>query len=179
MSAINNENKKRGRPFKMEAWIEKLEEVLQEKNVLFLSDKDLRLLVNQKLDDSQQISKRTLDYWLDGENHPTEEIGKKFISMIELARLEQKEQLMLRLMDDPKAYKAMTWILERKFEEFNLKKISERITKNENTNIIQITAGNEAQRMLIDNIINVDFTEVMPKGIASENDNKKEDKYEF
>jgi hypothetical protein len=44
--------------------------------------------------------------------------------------------------------------LERKFSEWNLKHISENINRNENETIINITANSEAQRKLIDDLIN-------------------------
>lgn len=171
--------KKRGRPFKMEKWLEKLEEVLAEKRIIFLSDQDLRFLVNEKLESKDQISRRTFGYWVKGENHPTAEIGEKFFDIIEGARIQQKLDIGERFLDDPKFYKAGSFLLERKYEqEFNLKKATERINTIEKINIIQITAGSEAQRMLIDNIINTDFTEIKPLRLPV-NDNKKEDEDGF
>jgi len=179
MSATNNDIKKKaGRPFKMEAWIVQLEDVLSEENILFLSDSDLRFLVNDRLEESQQISKRTFENWKKGEFHPDDNIGRKFLKCIEGALIKQKQFLAKKMIEDDKNWQRFAWIMERKFDEWNLKKISERITKNENTNIIQISAGNEVQRKLLDNIINADFTDVNLKALQSKNDNE-EDKYEF
>jgi hypothetical protein len=179
MDAINNEIKKRGRPFKMSKWIIKLEEVLSEENILFLSDHDLRFLVNERLEDKEQISKRTFENWKSGEFHPDDSTGQKFLKCIEGALIKQKQFLAKKMIEDDKNWQRFAWIMERKFDEWNLKKISERINKNETTNIIQITAGNEAQRLLIDNIINTDFVEVKPRAISSKYDNKIDDEYEF
>jgi len=181
MSEINNEIKKRGRPFKMEAWVTQLEAVLTEENILFLSDQDLRFLVNQRLDESQQISKRTFENWKSGEFHPDDDTGRKFLKCIEGALIKQKQFLAKKMIEDDKNWQRFAWIMERKFDEWNLKKISERINKNENTNIIQIQASSDMQKKLLGNMmmINAEFTEVKPLELMSKNDNEDEDEYEF
>jgi hypothetical protein len=47
--------------------------------------------------------------------------------------------------------------MERKFSEWNLKHISENINKNEQATVIQITAGNDEQKKLIESIMNTDY----------------------
>jgi hypothetical protein len=69
-------------------------------------------------------------------------------------------------------------ILERKFSEWNLKHISENINRNENETIINITANSEAQRKLIDDLINVDFVEIKPAQLPATN-NDIEDELPF
>jgi hypothetical protein len=56
----------------------------------------------------------------------------------------------------------MRGFLNVNFQNGILKHISENINRNENETIINITANSEAQRKLIDDLINVDFVEIKP-----------------
>lgn len=158
------ENKKEvGRPFKMEAWLKALNEVLDEESTIFLSDKDLVLLVNRILPEENNITDRTFINWKAGKFAPNEDLGKEFIGCIEISLIKQKQLLGERLMNDTTGqWTRYAWILERKFSEWNLKHISENINKNEQATVIQITAGNDEQKALIESIMNADFQEIKP-----------------
>ncbi|MEC4048768.1 hypothetical protein OX284_004945 [Flavobacterium sp. SUN046] len=179
---IENDRKEAGRPFKMQAWVNALTRILEDENVIFLSDKDLVLLTNRLLPEEQKITSRTFENWKAGKFHENEQLGKEFIGCIEFALIKQKQLLGDRLMNDNTGqWTRYAWILERKFAEWNLKSITENINKNEQSTVIQITAGNEEQRALIDNLINhqqTDFVEIKPKQISSI-DNEKEDEIGF
>jgi hypothetical protein len=153
-----------GRPFKMKVWIEKLEEVLDENNAVYLTDEDLVFLVNDKIDDEKfHITSRTLRNWKSGKA-PDEETGKQFLRLFQKALIKQKKALFEKLESTENVtWTRLAWILERRFSEWNLKSISE--IKNTNENIIQITAANLEQANLIDNIINADFVEIPLKRI--------------
>ncbi|TRX34955.1 hypothetical protein FNW52_12500 [Flavobacterium sp. ZT3R18] len=185
---MNNELEKRGagRPFKMQYWVAELNTVLCDEDILFLTDKDLVFLVNKNLPDENKISESTFEKWKAGKFHPNEEIGKEFIGMIHLALIRQKQMLAKKMMDDTTGqWTRYAWIMERKFVEWNLKHISENINKNEQATVIQITAGSEEQRKLIDNLINADYEEVKPiqlpkpKDVNYLTDNEKEDEIGF
>jgi len=172
-----------GRPFKMQEWVTELVNVLNDEDILFLSDKDLVFLVNLKLPEENQISISTFEKWKSGKYAPNEEVGKEFINCIHLALIKQKQLLSKKMMEDNSGqWTRYAWIMERKFTEWNLKHISENINRNELATVIQITAGNEEQRKLIDNLINADFEEVKPFQIKQNNveqNNEKEDELPF
>ncbi|MBC5836786.1 hypothetical protein [Flavobacterium muglaense] len=179
---MNNEFEKNkvGRPFKMQVWVQQLNTVLEADDIISYTDEDLVFLVNRGLPIDSQISKSTFEKWKAGKFHPTEEIGKEFIGMIHLALIRQKAILVNKLMNDTTGqWTRYAWLLERKFAEWNLKHISENINKNEQETIIQITAGSEEQRKLIDSLINTDFVEIKPKQIDSTNNNEDENDLPF
>lgn len=169
-----------GRPFKMKIWIEVLKEVLSENEVVYLTNEDLVFLVNDKIENTDsQITVRTFKNWIAGKFHPEEEIGKEFMGLIKKALIRQKQALAKKMLEgDDKYWYKYGWLLERKFSEYNLKSISEVKNTNEQQNIILITAANDEQKNLIDNIINVDFVEVKPLQFTSPDDNMR-DEYDF
>jgi hypothetical protein len=61
---------------------------------------------------------------------------------------------------------------------FQMESKSENINRNENETIINITANSEAQRKLIDDLINVDFVEIKPAQLPATN-NDIEDELPF
>lgn len=172
-----------GRPFKMETWTNQLVKILDDEDILFLSDKDLVFLVNRELPQENQIAESTFEKWKAGKFAPNEQVGKEFIGCIHLALIRQKQLLSKKMMEDNNGqWTRYAWIMERKFTEWNLKHISENINRNELATVIQITAGNEEQRKLIDNLINADFEEVKPFQIKQNNveqNNEKEDELPF
>ncbi|MEW5675556.1 hypothetical protein ABGT15_04525 [Flavobacterium enshiense] len=163
----------------MQEWIIGLKKVLAEEKIEFLSDDDLFHLVNHRLNKKNRIAKRTFDYWKAGKYAPDDVIGEEFMDLIKLSRIKQKQALGQKMFEENNmSWTKYAWILERKFEELNLKRISENVNKNETTTIIQISAGNDEQKQLIDNIINVDFediTDVKPQPFSAMVDNKKDD----
>jgi hypothetical protein len=178
---INN-----GRPFKMQKWVDELKIVLSTEDILFLSDQDLHFLVNQKLDQKEQISKSTFEKWKAGQFAPDEILGKEFIECIQYALIKQKLFLSNKLQYDTTGqWKRWAWIIERKFSEWNLKHISENINKNEQATVINITAGNDEQRKLIQSIMNADAVEIQPlqlnktTDVDDSTDNEKDDEIGF
>ena len=54
----------RGRPSKLLTWIEAFKKVVNEDiNAIILTDDELRMLTNDLVEDSQQISDRTFERW--------------------------------------------------------------------------------------------------------------------
>lgn len=181
---MDNEIEKNGRagnsrPFKMNNWLPKLKLVLENEDWVFLTDEELVFLVNSKLKPEEQICQSTFEKWKSGKYAPDETIAKEFANAIKLALIRQKQMLGQRMFSETAGnWQKVSWILERKWSDLNLKKISENINKNEQSTVIHITAGNEQQKALIESIMNIDFVEIPPKRIES-NDNEKEDEYDF
>lgn len=172
---------KRIKNSKMTKWLPALKEVLDSDNILLLCDKDLVFLVNQKLQPDERITEECFSMWKGNKrNAPSEEIGKQFIELIQYALIKQKMSIERKMFDETNStnWQRWAWLLERKFEEWNLKHISENINKNEQSTVINITAGNAEQKALIENIINATFEEIPFKELApkkEQNNNEKED----
>lgn len=178
-----------GRPFKMRGFIEAFKEVLEEENLVFLKEEDLLFLTNKKLHKKDRITKRTFQNWKAGNFHEDLEIGEQFLELVDEMLIRQRQFLgQMMLNTNNNSWTKYAWLLERKFDEFNLKHVSERINKNESSNIIQITAGNEKQRVLIDNLINgtpIHYQEIPLPTLKSSDTPKSDDnnnegeEYEF
>lgn len=168
-----------GKQPKMEQWIVGLKKVLAEENIDFLTDEDLLFLVNSKLNKKNRIALRTFKYWQAGKFAPDEEIGEEFIYLLAVARIKQKQSIGQKMVDEKGiTWTKYAWLLERKFDDLNLKRITENINKNETTTIIQISAASDEQKALIDNIINidhVDVTDVKPQPLPLMADKKEDD----
>lgn len=170
----NGKDSGAGRPFKMHRWVEKLKEVLLKEDTTFLHDEDLIFLVNMELEENEQITPRTFMNWKAGKFTPDEQIGKEFMEILKYCKIKQKQFLMAKIIEpNDKNWYRFAWIAERRFEELNLKKITETNIKNEQTAIIQIMAANDEQSKLIDSIINPEFDAfkiVEPKRIPNQKD---------
>lgn len=179
------EKKGAGRPFKMERWVKALTDVLSEEDIIFLSDKDLVFLVNRNLLPEEKISQSTFEKWKAGKFAPDESLAKEFIECIEFSLIKQKQLLSKKMMEDTTGqWTRYAWIMERKFTEWNLKHISENINKNEQATVINITAGNDEQKKLIQSIMNADAVEIQPlllnkPDVDDSTDNEKDDEIGF
>lgn len=179
---------------KMEKWVVKLEKVLEKENIIFLTDNDLIFLVNKELPKKDRITRQTFHNWKTGKFGALDkEIGEQFVEMVHGAMIMQKNHLLNKLLNtDDKNWTKMAWILERRFEEWNLKHISESVNKNERT-VVNIVAGSNEQKALIDSLINgtpqieakdVMFYEIPPTPIElkkedTNNQNNENENYPF
>lgn len=177
----NGKEQGAGRPYKMENWVNELEEVLESENIFFLAKKDLVFLTNDRLPKDDRISVRTLEKWNAGQNRPEdEELVERFEYLIEKSLIRQKMNLEKKMMEsNDKNWTRIAWIMERKFSEWNLKKITENVNRNEQSTVIQITAGNEKQKELIQSIIDIDFEVIKPIEIPAKTNNEKTEEYDF
>jgi hypothetical protein len=174
-------NDGRGKTSKMEAWVKKLKKVLNKENIIYLTDAELQFLVNKELPKKDRITRQCFENWKAGKfGSQDENIGEEFQELIQCALIEQKNNLFSKMMDtDDKNWTKIAWVLERKFSEWNLKHISENVNKNEQQTIIQISAGNDEQKNLIDNIINIDHFELPNEKLNINQNNVKDNDVEF
>lgn len=114
-----------GRKSKMPKFIEALNKVLNEnpRDAVIMTDEELRYMCNELLDEGDQISKRTFISRKNGEEESEEYY--QFLHLYKKALLRQKRELFQKLETDDKSRQRFAWIFERKFDEWNLRKISE------------------------------------------------------
>jgi hypothetical protein len=176
------------KPFKMKVWLDSLKTVLDTRKVLFLTDDDLVMLVNQEIkksgDLSAMIEPRTFRNWKAGKFHPDEVTGREFMDTLALTYIQMKEIAgELFLTGGKGEWVKGAWLLERKWpEEFALRNKVE--TTHRQEAVIQISASNEEQKTLIENILNneatdVSFQEVYPLKIKAKTDNTNDENYDF
>lgn len=126
------------RPSKIEKVTNALEKVLNKDiNAVILTDEELFILVNEELEKNDRICYTTFkNYKADVKNpEKSEEIAiyEKFLSLYKKALLKQKADLFTKLHNDPQAWQRYAWIIERKFDAWNLRNIG--VNKNDNTNL--------------------------------------------
>jgi len=121
---------KNGRPTKLTAnFIKRAEEVINNDiNAIILTNEELLDEINEGLEEKARISGRTLIRWqkinLD-DKEKLDELGEKFCHLIKKALREQKRNLFESLKGDTKAWQRFAWIIERKFDEWNIKQKQE------------------------------------------------------
>lgn len=178
---------------KITKWLDALEEVINNEELMFLSNNDILYLVNSKLEKKEQITRRTLHKWVNKvHENISEEEYQRFEDLFSKTQIKQKQFLFKKMMEsNDKSWTKYAWIMERKFSDFNLKQITENINKNEDKHIIQIVGKDDEQLKLIDSIVNgnsIDaiYYEIPPTPIEGKtnseksiNNNEDEDKFDF
>lgn len=114
-----------GRPSKMPNFIKAFEEVIKndEFDVVILTDSELLMECNERLEEEHQIAERTFERWKAGEEES--EDYKQFCRLYKKSLSNQRRELFKKLQSEPQQWQKYAWIIERKFSEWNLKKISE------------------------------------------------------
>lgn len=112
-----------GRPTKLTAeFIAAAHEVIEAgDNALIFTDAELLFQINEKLSQEARICKSTWEKWKAGEVRDDVE-GQEFLRLIEKALHKQKTSLFQSLKTEPNQWQRWAWIIERKFDEWNLKK---------------------------------------------------------
>lgn len=110
----------RGRPSKMtKEFIEIFEEIVSE-NILFLTDEEMIIELNDKLPKEQQIIESTFRKWKAG-GQSNNVFYEDFLHLIKKALTKQKVRLFNELQSDEKAWQRWAWIIERKFDDWNIR----------------------------------------------------------
>lgn len=114
------------RPTKLtEDYIEAMEEVLEDDlNAIVYTDEELVDEINYRLPEDKQIHKTTFEKWKskvnDGREDELGEMGECFYGLLKKALRRERKNLMDGMLEDNK-WQRRAWILERKFDEWNLK----------------------------------------------------------
>ena len=118
--------RKQGQQPKWERWVRKLDEVLHQEHPVGLaivhSDKALVDKVNSQLEEQDRISIKSLERYKTGGYIDDVTIESVFVRAYTKALHLQAENIMKRLAEDvPGGWQKWAWIMERKFDEWNLR----------------------------------------------------------
>jgi hypothetical protein len=114
-----------GRPSKMtKNVIEAIETVINE-NILFATDEELVEQINELLPEEQRFTYEAFSKWKRGLNTETNILFPQFVRLIKKALFKEKKRLLELLAKDDKQWQRYAWILERKFDDWNIKMKSE------------------------------------------------------
>jgi len=92
-------------------------------DVIVCTDYELFQIINSKLAPVDKVHSRTIDNWKSGQ--VKDELCDMFIREYKNALILQKKALITRMVNEEKSWQKYAWIIERKFEEWNLRKITE------------------------------------------------------
>lgn len=132
------------RPSKIEPFIKAAEEVLfDDINAIIFTDEELVDAINEKLDKKQQVAIRTVQHWKQQYREGKDLNGhaERFCTLIKKALREQKRNLFDRFRDDS-SWQRWAWIIERKFDEWNIKHKHDHTTKDNPINQFEVEIVN-------------------------------------
>lgn len=120
------EKNKWWRPSKLKDFLKAFQEVLKlnESDVVYLTDDELRICCNNLLEDEHQISSTTFENWKAWKLKDSPEY-QGFLVLYKNALINQKRELFKAVNKWEANWQSRAWIIERKFSEWNLKIISE------------------------------------------------------
>ena len=147
------------RPTKLNSdWLDIAEAIVNDDiNAIILTDDELVLLINEELDrqdisdeekEKQKISDRTFQRWKAKNKEDSEEldeVGRQFCRIIKKALLKQKRHLFDKFRDEEGQWQKWAWIIERKFDDWNIKHKHDHSTEGEKINSIKVEIINGTQ----------------------------------
>jgi hypothetical protein len=111
-----------------EEWLSCAEEVInQDINAIILTDEELVFEINDRVDKKYRINQRTFERWKKKNKDEEEldkefdEIGIRFVVAIKKALIKQKKNLFDKFRAEPNQWQRWAWIIERKFDDWNIK----------------------------------------------------------
>ena len=125
------EKNKGGRPTKLtKDWLKVAEEVVNNDiNAIILTDEELVSEINDRIVKENRISDRTFRRWKskskDEDVKELDEIGSSFVLLIKRALIKQKKHLFEKFREEPNQWQRWAWIIERKFDNWNIKQKQE------------------------------------------------------
>lgn len=119
-----------GRPSKLIPFLEAFEALVnQDDSAVILTDEELVFGANEMLKPEDRIGQRTFERWkADGANADDAQDShayNEFWRLYKKALIVQKSQLFEKLKKNPIAWQRYAWIIERKFDDWNLRTKSE------------------------------------------------------
>lgn len=120
MKKTNTNKKTRGRPSKLLTWIDAFAKVVnKENNAVILTDDELRILTNELVEENQQVADRTFESWKAGDLKDS--LYLDFVRLYKKALIIQKKNLFKKLQAEDDKWQKYAWIIERKFDDWNLR----------------------------------------------------------
>lgn len=116
-----------GRPTKIAEFTKALEKILTSENVIALTDEDLVFLVNEELEEDERIHQSTFQKWKAWKVED-EEAGREFLRLYKKALIKEKTNLMSTMKTEEWQWQKTAWIIERKFDEWNIRMKTENNT---------------------------------------------------
>ena len=114
------EKNKGGRPTKLtEKFRNVFNRVLKDSIKALLTDEKLLFLVNEELEEDEKISNTTFKRWKSGGTKDSK--GQEFRSLIKKALIKEEIGLLEEVKEGKLNWQSKAWILERKFDEWNIK----------------------------------------------------------
>lgn len=155
----NTEKRSYTKPSKFPKFLEAMKLALQDERTVILTDMELHVLVNHRLEPQDRVSYKTFESWksptgkrrVEAQDSISAEDADEFRQTLAYSRVYQKMNLTGNMMDeDNKNQWGSSWILERKFEDLKKQPM---VQLNSNP-LIQITAGDAESQRMIDELIN-------------------------
>ena len=120
-----------GRPTKLTGnFVKVAREVIEEDiNAIIYTDKELLEEINSRLPKEERIGKRTFPRWKrkikESKVESLPEEAQQFWHLYQKALRQQKHYLFTEFREDEKKWQKWAWIIERKFDDWNLKQKTE------------------------------------------------------
>ena len=93
-------------------------------NAIIFTDAELLDAINEKLPEKERIFKTTFENWKRKNKEDNKEIdmlGRQFLWLIKNALRKQKQHLFVKFREEPNQWQRWAWIIERKFNDWNIK----------------------------------------------------------
>ena len=118
--------RKQGQQPKWEKWVKKMDEVLNRNHpvgyAIVYNDEMLLAVVNSELPEEDRISKRTFNYYKNEGHIEDGSIASVFVATYQKALSIQADNILRKMTEDvPGGWQKWAWIMERKFDEWNLR----------------------------------------------------------
>lgn len=134
--------------------LDKFQEVLDEKqNALLCTDEELLMLLNEKIEDEKdRVSEDSFQRYKAWTLDSNKELVAKFCGLYQKALLKQRDDLFERMKWDTQARQRRAWIIERKFDNWNIRHKQEMSGQNgwpiktENKIMVEIVHGNNIDK---------------------------------
>lgn len=111
-----------GRPSKLPKFIEAFEKVVNDDmNAIIHTDEDLFFITNDKLKEEDRIWYTTFKEYKNSKHKSDQEDYRKFWAVYKKALNKQKDNLFKSLKNDTKTWQKWAWIIERKFDDWNIR----------------------------------------------------------
>lgn len=102
------------------------------RNAFILTDEELIALINDRLVKEERISKRTFEDWKSGKTpKQAGDKAREFRGLLKRALIHQKIELFKKMEDDDKGWQRFAWMIERKFNDWNIRRKTDLTTDGE------------------------------------------------